>query len=51
MKAIKKNGSFSLSYRIKIDGEICKGSLKAASVNEPDGEKLVFGLYVSKPME
>ncbi len=51
MKAIKKNGSFSLSYRIKINGEICKGSLKAASVNEPDGEKLVFGLYVSKPME
>ena len=51
LKAIKKNGSYKLSYRIKFNGNICNGNLKAATVSEPDGEKLVFGLYVSEPIE
>ena len=51
LKSIKKNGLYTISYRIRLDGNICKGNLKAASVSEPDGEKLVFGLYVSDPIE
>ena len=48
LRSIKKNGIFTQSYRIKFNGKICKGNLKAALVKEPDGDKLIFGLYVDE---
>ena len=44
MKEIRRNGLFSLDYRLILNGKSTPVSLRAALVQESDGEKLIVGI-------
>ncbi len=44
MKEIRRNGLFSLNYRLVLGGSSVPVSLRAALVKESDGEKLIVGI-------
>ena len=44
MYEVRKNGMFTMHYRLMIDGKPKKVSLKVALVRESDGEKLIAGV-------
>jgi len=44
MYEVRKNGMFTMHYRLMIDGKPKKVSLKIALVRESDGEKLIAGV-------
>jgi len=44
LKEVKQNGIFTLSYRLKTDGEPRYVQLKAAMVEEEEGQKLIVGV-------
>ena len=46
LETISKEKVYVISYRLNYHGQVLRGSLKAATVNEPDGEKLIIGLYI-----
>ena len=46
MYEVRKNGVFSMHYRLMMDGQPKKVSLKIALVKESNGEKLIAGVRV-----
>jgi len=44
MYEVRKNGMFTMHYRLMMDGQPKKVSLKVALVRESDGEKLIAGV-------
>ena len=44
MSEVKQNGIFTLSYRLLMDGEPCYVQLKAAMVEEKEGQRLIVGI-------
>ena len=44
MYEVRKNGMFSIHYRLMIDGKPRPVSLKIAHVKESDGDKLIAGV-------
>ncbi|MCR4648685.1 MAG: GGDEF domain-containing phosphodiesterase [Lachnospiraceae bacterium] len=48
LDTIKEKGFYLISYRLNYCNTICMASLKAAIVNESDGDKLILGLYLNK---
>ena len=44
MYEVRKNGMFTMHYRLMIDGQPKKVSLKIALVKETDGERLIAGV-------
>ena len=45
LKDIKKDGVYSITYRICMYGKTFMATLRAAIVKESDGDKLIVGLY------
>ena len=46
MYEIRKNGMYTMHYRLMLNGEPRRVSLKIALVKEPDGDKLIAGVRV-----
>ncbi len=45
LRTIKKDGVYSITYRLCIYGQTFMATLRAATVKEADGDKLIVGLY------
>ena len=45
---ISKEKIYVISYRVNYYGAVLRGNLKAATVKESDGEKLIIGLYLDE---
>ena len=48
LETIAKEKIYVISYRMNYYGAVLRGSLKAATVKESDGEKLIIGLYLDE---
>jgi hypothetical protein len=51
MDEIKVNGSFSISYRLLVNGEYRPVCFKIVPVEESDGDRLVAGIRLLKPRQ
>ena len=48
LETISKEKIYVISYRVNYYGAVLRGNLKAATVKESDGEKLIIGLYLDE---
>ncbi|MBO4845141.1 MAG: EAL domain-containing protein [Lachnospiraceae bacterium] len=51
LRTIKKDGVYTITYRICVFGKTFFATLRAAIVNETDGDKLIVGLYKEDKVE
>lgn len=51
LRTIKKDGVYTITYRISMYGKTFLATLRAAIVNESDGDKLIVGLYKEDKIE